>query len=391
MGRWKSDPPWQHTFQNVFGTTVDNFYEEFATWRSGLSAASIRGRVVGRDGRGLPYIEVTGHTEASESVPWSWDTSYAYTDAEGRFELPVGTDAVVGVDLGGCRVYYTSQGLVSGLGLASKLSPDDGVGQGVAITLTNNTCVWQIRGQLVDAQGKGMSNRSISATNIDNGSGTNIRTEANGMFSITVPAAGQYRLETRIDGCSVYYREGEVPGTSQQATQFVIQDSDVTGVRFQLTEGLCSTKIRGRLLDAGSVGIPDVLLFVFVQDEHNSSVSVRTESDGSFSITVPGAGVYLLQANFDGCRVYFRRGGAVGSRDRATRITIDERDVTGVRFQLREGQCSISITGQLLDADGNGIADAWVYVNSDSGNTGATTDADGRYSIVVPSAGVYIA
>ena len=186
----------------------------------------------------------------------------------------------------------------------------------------------------------------------------------------------------------MYYRQDEAPGTRQQATQLSLDGGDVIDVPFQLTEGLCSTKITGRLLDADGIGIPDV--WVYARDENNSSASARTESDGSFSITVPGPGVFRLENSMDGCWVYFRRGGAVSSRDQATRITVDDRDVTGVRFQLREGQCSTKITGQLLDADDDPLANVRVWAQPENGtSSGAQTDSDGSFSITVPEAGQY--
>lgn len=387
LSRWKSEPPWQDTFQKVFGFSVDTFYDDFASWRSRLSALSIRGRVVGPDGQGLPYIKVIGRSEASEDVPWYWDRSFTYTDPDGHFELPVSAEAAVGVDLGDCEAYYSPQGLVSGPSLAPRMSPDSNGAEGVAIRLTDSTCVWQIHGQVLDADANPLANIQVSAVR-ENGDSSSTRTKSDGSFAITVGEAGLFRVNVWIDGCPAYFRQGQNPGGRQQATLFSVQDGDVTGIRFQLTEGLCSTRITGRLLDADGAGIAEVR--VYAHGENNTNASDRTESDGSFSIIVPNADVYRLNTSIEGCSVYFRRGGAVTSRDQATRITVDDRDVTGVRFQLREGQCSTKITGQLLDADDDPLANVRVWAQPENGtSSGAQTDSDGSFSITVPEAGQY--
>ena len=387
LGRWQSNPPWQDVFQDVFGFSVEGFYSEFAEWRGNLAPLVVRGHVLDPDGQGLPYVRIVGRSPRLEDE--GHDYFNTISDRDGSFVLSVSGlgFAEVGVDLGGCQVHYTSNGFVSGWYQAEQLSTTEERSQNLRLQLSQHICVWQVSGQLLDPQENGISNQWIYAES-DGGGSVNARTESDGAFSITVPFPGQYRLRTSIEGCSVYYRQDEAPGTRQQATQLSLDGGDVIDVPFQLTEGLCSTKITGRLLDADGIGIPDV--WVYARDENNSSASARTESDGSFSITVPGPGVFRLENSMDGCWVYFRRGGAVSSRDQATRITVDDRDVTGVRFQLREGQCSTKITGQLLDADDDPLANVRVWAQPENGtSSGAQTDSDGSFSITVPEAGQY--
>ena len=214
------------------------------------------------------------------------------------------------------------------------------------------------------------------------------RTESDGSFAITAPSAGTYRLLTSIDGCSVYFRRGGSVTSQEQATRITVDERDVTGVRFQLREGQCRTKIAGRLLDANGDAIADA--DVWARHEDNLTVHAKTGGDGSFSITTPQAGVYRLQASIDNCWVFFRRGGAVTSREQATRITIDERDATGILFQLREGQCTTRIAGRLLDAEGNPLASTQVSAVPENGSWSSTqTESDGSFSITVPGAGQY--
>ena len=386
LGRWQSNPPWQSVFQDVFGFSVEGFYSEFAEWRGNLAPLAVRGHVLGPDGQGLPYVRVVGRSPRLEDD--GHDYFNTISDRDGAFVLSVSGlgFAEVGVDLGGCEVYYTSSGLVSGWHEAEQMSTTESRSQNLHLQLSEDICVWQISGTLADPQGNGISNQWVYSES-EGGGGGNVRTGPDGTFSITAPFAGQYRVRTIIEGCSVYYREGEVPGSRQQASQIVIEDDDVTDIRFELTEGLCSTKITGHLLDADGVGIADV--WVYAREESNSTAYARTEDDGSFSITVPGAGVYRLEVTIGECRLYFRRGGAVISDDQATRITIDDTNVTGVRFRLREGQCSLRIVGRLLDANGEGIADADLWLQGDGVSRSVRTESDGSFGITVPGAGTY--
>ncbi|MCY3567417.1 MAG: carboxypeptidase-like regulatory domain-containing protein, partial [Chloroflexi bacterium] len=283
LGRWKSNPPWQSVFQDVFGLSVDEFYAEFASWRGKLAPLSIRGRVLGPDGQGLPYVKIVGRSPRLEDD--AHDYFETTSERDGSFVMPVSGlgFADVGVDLGGCQIYYTSSGLVSGWHQAEQLSTTERRAQNLTLRIANSICIWQVRGRLTDAQGTGIANQWVYAES-DNGGGPSIRTEADGTFSTTVPVAGRYRLSTIIEGCRICYRDDESPGTRQQATQLHVEGSDITGIKFQLTEGLCSTKIAGRVVDPDGAGVPDVR--VYARDEDNSTASARTESDGSFSITV---------------------------------------------------------------------------------------------------------
>lgn len=189
LGRWKSNPPWQNAFQDVFGFSVEEFYAEFASWRGNLAPVAVRGRVLGPGGQGLPYVRVVGRS------PRLQDDGYDYfntnTDQDGHFVLSVSElgFAEVGVDLGGCTVYYTSSGVVSGWSQAEQLSTTEEGSQNLRLRLSNDVCVWQISGRMLDADGNPMGNTQVSAVP-ENGVWSSTRTESDGSFAITVPRGG---------------------------------------------------------------------------------------------------------------------------------------------------------------------------------------------------------
>ena len=96
---------------------------------------------------------------------------------------------MVGVDLGGCDVCYSPQGLTFGLGLATKVSLLAASEKEVLIALTDEICVWQIQGMLVDDEGQGISGQWIHASS-ERGGGTQVQSESGGAFAITIPAVG---------------------------------------------------------------------------------------------------------------------------------------------------------------------------------------------------------
>ena len=384
LGRWQSEPPWQSVFQDVFGFTVDDFYSKFANWRGELAPLAVRGRVIGPDGDGLPYVKVVGRSPRLEDD--GQDFFSAHTDGDGDFVLSVAGLGFtkVGVDLGGCEVYYTSDGLVSGLHRAEQLSTTADSSQSLRLNVSDQTCVWRISGQVVD-RGEVVTPGARVHASSDNAS-TSSLIGANGSFAMTVPAAGSYRLSMNSDGCSVNYLASGQVGSYQSASQIKVVDSDADGIRFVLPDGVCSSKIVGVLLDAEGNGIANTWVHAQGDDGNGND---QTDSDGAFTITLPSAGQYRLSINLDGCSLYYKPGGATGSWNDDSQIQVSDTGVKGLRFQLQPGACSTKITGQLLDAEGNGIANTSVFANADSANAGAQTDADGSYSISVPSAGTY--
>lgn len=388
LGRWESRHPWQQTFQDVFGLTVDSFYEEFAQWRSGLAPVSIRGRVVGPGGAGLPFVRITARTERLLEED-RHDYFEGRADANGEFELAfTGGGAVQwGVDLGGCAVYYASSGSAYKWEDAELMGPSAADQRRLSISLTEDICVWRISGTLLGPDGEPLS--SVAVRSESDAAWVDGRTDARGLFEITVPKPDSYRVSLWLaeQDCWVYYRQGDSPGSRNQATELSIDDQDVSGIRFRLSEGLCSTKISGRLLDANGAPIPDAS--VWAKGEDGGHGYDGTNSDGKFSISVSEPGQYRVAARVDGCTIYFRRGRAPGTYRQATLVRVSDSSVPGITLQLDEGMCERRISGRLLNADGTPHANRWVWADGREGHGGAETGVDGSFFFAVTASGTY--
>lgn len=389
LGRWETRQPWQHAFHDVFGFTVESFYKEFSEWRAALAPASIHGRVIGPDESVLPYVKVLGRAERLEG---NYDYFTTYTDALGQFELsvPDGIAANVGVDLGGCEVYYASGGLAYEWDAAEHVRPGSSRRTAVTIALQEDTCVWRISGRLSTASGGLVDVNWVYArsTGIRAHSAPNART---GDFTISVPSNGSFELSVWLDEaqCWAYYQLGGATGARDKAARVLVDGSDVQGLRFVLSDSLCSTAISGQLLDAEGVAVPDVRMELRYEN-HAWAGSDETDQDGRFTITVPEPGRFVLNSNLEGCRVYYRRGSPTTNRDRAAVIRIEESNQAGLRLKLREGQCSRRISGLLTDASGDPLANADVWALDDDTTSSSETDADGSFVLTLPAAGSYV-
>ena len=389
LGRWSSDPPWQSVFFNVFDITVDDFYDEFAEWRAGLAANSVKGRVIGPDGEGLPYVKVVGR---SQHLPDAhhYDYTEVLTDGQGNFDLAVNELGViqVGVDLGGCEVYYTSSGAVYNWEHAEMLTTSARGVERIALAVTDETCVWRINGVLVDPDGKPLSNVRVLAESESARVGDS--TDAEGVFEIAVPLPDSYRLSMWLDehDCRVYYRHGAPAGSWNQATQVNIENRDVSGLQFQLIDGLCSLRITGWLLDANGDPIPDVS--VWANSDDGAHGSAGTDSDGGFSVAISEPGRFRVGARINGCTIFHRRGGVTGIWDQATLVRVSSKDVSEITLQLAEGMCERRISGRLLNPDGSPHANQWVRASGRQGSGGAHSGADGSFAFTVPASGAYL-
>ena len=385
LGRWQTNPPWQAAFHDVFGISVDDFYSEFAAWRSELAPVLARGRVVGPDGAGLPYVKIVARTEhlLEEGGHSYFETS---TDGNGEFELAApGTGGVQwGVDLGGCAVYYTSNGAVYKWEDAELLSPSAEGVERVSLALTDETCVWRINGRVVD---RGNVLPASQQINVDTGyANGNAAIGSDGRFSITVPVSGVYLMRVYIDECGYYYNESATSGSRDNATDIVVVDSDVDGINFVISDTACSADVSGRLLDADGQPIADV--WVSVRTESSWGPGDNTDADGAFEISIADSGRYYLQAGINGCRTYYRSGSATPNQKQASWISIDD-EVIHVSYILPRGLCSTKIAGRVLDAYGDPITKTQVFAESDKSVAWSDVMLDGSFSITVPEPSRY--
>jgi len=195
------------------------------------------------------------------------------------------------------------------------------------------------------------------------------RTDDRGCFQFTDLPAGSFHVKARARGrpssadVAVDLAEGELR----------------RGVDVLMPAG---ERIGGRIVAISGAGIPGVRIFASAIEGGRSSASARSGEDGAFEIAGLLPGRYRLQVQ------YFGMG---GSDDRELLLPVDVESVEAGRRDLRiEMRPGASIEGVVLDADGALVAGAWVIAaipageEANQGSWSATTDREGRFTVVVP-------
>ena len=169
-----------------------------------------------------------------------------------------------------------------------------------------------------------------------------------------------------------------------------IAGGDIRVSDIRIPEDICKNTINGRLLNASGGPMEEVHMRAYLT-EAADSVWLSTVDDGVFRFTVPQNGGYRIQITLaENCRVYFADGGVTTDRDAATTVRVAGRDVRG-NITVPDGWCEHAISGRLLDASGEPMADAKMDAIPSDGTGGAwtLTGADGAFTLRIPQDGSY--
>ncbi len=404
--RWYSALGWKDAFAVAFGVSVEEFYSEFDTWQQGLPdrldhrsdprMTELTGRVT-REGKYiLSGVTVTLVNSEAASQGFAAEVfSSDVTDTNGNFRLsvPKGRKVKVRVSLSDSwpciSLWHTEPGIAFESNEALAIDVDASATEKLKIVIPDGVCEHEVSGHLVGPQGVSVHGIRVFVNNSLDGRTSTIRTERDGSFRTLVPHSGEYQVGAILrDDCRVWYGPGgETVVSIDERVAIAVSDESVPDLRLVLPAGYCLVTISGRLLDSAGNGIGGGIVFVSGDD---GIASGQSEADGTFSFTLPSSGSYRLGVNLDGCRAWWQRDAAPGSRQDATLFQGTGSDVTSIRFQLDRGQCDSRFTGRLLNSEGHGIVNAWVYAQADDGQgTGSRTSADGSFDISLLSGGSY--
>ena len=357
----------------------------------------IRGRVIDDTGEPLVGISVeicaVTNGDCTEELT-AFDGSFAVTvPAAGAYHLRVILTGYPGV----CSVYYGSSGTAASFDDASLISVSDGSVADLSIRIPASACAHRIIGAVVIAGGQPLANTRISACREVGGGcvawfGRN--TDEDGAFAIPVPAESRYSLSFRLNDRTIYFRAGGFTASHAERGTVRVSSRDVQLNPRQIPQDVCALRqISGSVTTSDGQPLADTYISACHESYDGLCAGRRTESDGSFSITVPEAGVYSLSFNLDGCTIYFRARGFTTSREERGTARVDGRDVRLAPRQIPQGMCAMGrISGNIATADGQPFAGTYISACREvlSGPcAGGRTGSDGSFSITVPEEGAY--
>ena len=296
-----------------------------------------------------------------------------------------------------CTVYYRSSGTTTSFDNASLISVSDASAADISIRIPASACAHRIIGSIVIAGGQPLADTYVSACREVDGRcvawfGRN--TGDDGAFAIIVPTEGRYSLSFNLSGCTIYFRAGGF--TTSHAERGTARVGD-RGARLnprQIPQDMCALRrIGGSIATADGQPLIDAYVSACHESDDGPCVGHRTESDGSFAITVPIEGRYSLSFDLDGCTIYFRARGFTTSHEKRGTARVEGRDVQLNPRQIPQSMCAARrISGSVTTADGQPFAGAYISAchESDSGPcAGDRIGSDGSFSITAPKAGAY--
>ena len=372
-----------------------------------LQAPSFEVTIVGPDDKPLAGIE--GLLSAPES------NLSVRTSRKGTLRIAKGTLGPIrlSVELApGCKLYVGQEGLVTDYSRALAFEPGVESIADLRIQVRADQCVHRINGRVTKPTtltwlGRGVFERVRVEAGSQAGYAS-VWSRTSGDYTVTLPQSGQYWIRVRIGECDVYYGPDspdspdspDGPVADRDAAALIgSADNGRAGVNISVPEGMCtSATISGMLLDAEGNGMAHARLEARRVEGWGSAFG-RTDTDGSFSISVGNVGDYMLMHDVDGCSVIYGEQGPTSLRHKAAQIRVADADVTGIVFRLPEDpdlfcvedRGEAPIVGRFIDAGGKGIAHALISADDGKGNgTAEFTEIDGSFALYPPVPGQYL-
>jgi uncharacterized membrane protein/protocatechuate 3,4-dioxygenase beta subunit len=372
----------------------------------GLAVAStITGRVT--DGNGQPLSEIcVGAVDQQCSGAWFWTS----TDTNGNYSIlvPGGKSFYLLSDPSCSNQQYLFEWWDSDSGTVDCNEAEDIeviTGQsttGIDFSLDRGGT---LSGQVVDAAGQPLAQVCVGAVDQKcNGSWYGTMTDANGNYSIVVPAGNLYVRADSLCSDQNYTAQwwNTASGTNyctEAAAVDVMVGQTITGINFSLQEGGI---LSGRVTSENGQPLEGVCVDAFDLCNGNRLGGAQTNLDGSYTIEgLPSGGSFYIRTNVlcshPLCELNYidewwtADGGSVTCNTVEGIPVMAGQPVPGIDFSLQEGNV---ISGRVTGSNGLPLANVSVdAVDRKCNGTwygGKNTDEDGNYCIIVPEGSFYI-
>ena len=214
-------------------------------------------------------------------------------------------------------------------------------------------------------------------------------TNAEGLFAVQAPKAGDYHLSVDIsDDCTRYYSGGQLNSDGDQwndreeARTVKVNQADVSGIDIRLPPNVCGWQIRGRAIGPNAEPLPGIR--VSLSTMGHGFPPKLTAHDGSFALPAEaGRGSYRLAlvlteppTGGDGCSMSYK-------------TEIANEDVQVGLLRVPEGTCAYIISGRFVDSSGAPLSEKWINLHGTGSSYGVSTNANGHFQIRAPADGAY--
>ena len=239
-------------------------------------------------------------------------------------------------NLDGCAIHYGSTGLTSNTADAALIHIGERDMRVGYRQIPADVCAYQIKGSITTSNGQPLADTYIWAcreVNDECVDSTGRWTDSTGMFAITVPKEGRYRLSFGLEGCTIYFRRGGFTTTHSESSTVHVEGRSVQLNRRQIPAEMCAHRISGRFLDASGAPLSEMWINAF---GHGGSGGVWTDANGRFEIRVPADGAYHFGIGLRSQPYCWHNlsGQVFGSQEQPVRVS--GADVTGVELRLSD-------------------------------------------------------
>ena len=295
----------------------------------------VSGRLVGPQGEpfGGVQIDVFEHDDDTHRI-------INRTNNDGSFKIFIRDGEIIRLWLNNlCLGYYDGDDVSPFRDAAVPVRINDIDVTAFTLRVPSDVCAWQISGNVLGPDGEPITDGGIGL--IDSGSKERgagfYPLEPDGSFAITVPVPDDYRLHVRINYCSLYF-DGETVSTHLPASGHIsVRGAHLDGIDVRIPPGICTSWVRGFIVDAGGASLGDVYV---VAQNYDGMAAAYTETDGSFEIMVPADGEYVVLVYADdNCWLYHSERGATVRSEEAAAIQVGDGYDDVLRVRIPDNPC----------------------------------------------------
>lgn len=295
----------------------------------------VSGQLLGPQGEPLGGVQIdVFESDDSSHTP-------SRTDEDGAFTVLIRSGEIMRLWLGDtewCQGYYDGDSVSPFREDAAPVRIDDIDVTSFVLRVPPDVCAWQIRGKVLGLDGESVARAGVRLIRADGRNvGAYSSIEHDGSFVVTVPVSGDYRLNVRIDYCSLFFDGKTVSTRLREGGHVSVRGAHLDDVDIRIPPDLCASRVRGFVVDADGIHLSDV--YVLVQNYDGMGFAF-TEKGGSFEVVVPAAGEYEVLVYIEpNCWLYHSEQGATVRPGDAALIQVDGGYDDVLYIRLPEDPC----------------------------------------------------